>query len=145
MSRSKNASARFLALGPPSDRKAFTITIRAFALAGKLGDRLTLIGYGHHRRRLEKWATALGIDQIVTFAEPDHRHVPDCGTYDAAILLSQRGERHVGILLDGLAKGLRVISMSQDASIIELLRDRPLGAAIVAGNVLAVSSAMLTV
>ncbi|KQU56043.1 hypothetical protein ASG67_08225 [Sphingomonas sp. Leaf339] len=68
-----------------SDRKAFIIAIRAFALAGKLGDHLTVIGYGPHRRCLKKWAVMLGIDAIMTFAEADFSGVADLTAYDVVI------------------------------------------------------------
>lgn len=142
--RFENVQIRYLALGTPSDRKAFTTAIRAFALAGRWGDHLTLIGYGRHRRRLEKWSAALRIDAVVTFAEADWQHTADLSCYDTVILLSQCDERNFSLMQEVRRRGLRIISMSRDANIVELIRNRELGFSIAAGDVLALSHAMLT-
>ena len=143
-SRSAHASIRYLAIGTPADRKAFTTAIRAFALAGKLGDSLTLIGYGRHRRRLEKWSTALGIDATVAFADPQSGLVFDPDGRDRVILLSPRDERQTGLLPEILAKGLSVISMSRDLETVSFIRDRKLGSSIGAADALGLGHAMLS-
>lgn len=77
---------RFGAFGTPRDGKSFTTAVRAFALAGRLGDRLLLNVYGPRRPRLLKWATALGLDRTVDFVE-GAGDIGD-GAIDVLILLS---------------------------------------------------------
>lgn len=84
------------------------------------------------------------IDAVVTFAEADWQHTPDLSCYDTAILLSQYDTRHISLILEASRRRLRVISMSLDASIVGLIRNRELGSSIAAGGVLALSHAMLT-
>ena len=143
-SRSEHSPIRYLALGTPSDRKAFTTAIRAFALAGKLGDSLTLIGYGRHRRRLEKWSTALRMGAIVTFSQHDCHRAPDPSAFDCVILLPSCDERQIGVVADILAKGLRVISMSQEPEVINFIRDRKLGLSIGSADAMILNHAMLS-
>jgi hypothetical protein len=80
----------YLVLGSPADRRAFALSIQAFDLAGRLGDRLTLVGYGRYQRRLQRWSTALGIDAAVAFAAAEQGPAIDCSAFDVTIILSQR-------------------------------------------------------
>ncbi len=84
---------RYLAVGKAGDRRGYVTAIRAFALSGKLGDHLTMIGYGRHRRRLEHWARALGVDAIVAFLSVDLPPNLDVSVFDAVILVSYEPER----------------------------------------------------
>lgn len=84
---------RYLAVGKAGDRRGYVTAIRAFALSGKLGDRLTMIGYGRHRRRLEHWARALGVDAIVAFLSADLPPNLDVSVFDAVILVSYEPDR----------------------------------------------------
>ena len=140
----EDAPIRYLALGTPSDRKAFTVAIRAFALAGRWGDHLTLIGYGRHRRALEKWSVALRTEAVVTFAEPYGQHVPNIGAYDVAIILSRPDKSQISLILEALSHALRIILMGQDTDTAEIFRARGLSVSVAAGDVLALSHAMLT-
>ena len=79
----------FLVLGSPGDGKAFTCAVRAFALAGRLGDHLILVGYGQRRRSLEKWVRALRIERAVTFAGAAVSPTIDTAGCDVAIVISQ--------------------------------------------------------
>lgn len=103
----------YLVLGSPADRKAFSVTIRAFALAGRLGDRLTLVGYGCHRHRLERWSIALGIDAMVSFAGAEQEYTVDYSLFDVAIILPQRQhDREHRANLDLLPDGKMVIAQT---------------------------------
>jgi hypothetical protein len=52
-----------------------------------------MIGYGRHRRRLERWARALGVDAIVAFSSVDLPPNLDVSVFDAVILVSYEPER----------------------------------------------------
>lgn len=79
----------FGAVGNPGDGKAFVTVIRAFALVGRLGDRLLVQGCGGRRSRLIKWAKALRVDGIVTFVDGDDQAA--VLSTSATILLSITG------------------------------------------------------
>jgi glycosyltransferase involved in cell wall biosynthesis len=99
----------YLAIGKPGDRRGYVTAIRAFALSGKLGDRLTMIGYGRHRRRLEHWARTLGIDAIVAFSSADLPPNLDVSLFDALILVSYQPERLSSLVRTAVELDLAVV------------------------------------
>lgn len=135
-----NAPVRFAAFGKAGDGKLFTTAIRAFALAGKLGDRLVLHGFGRRRPRLVKWATALGVDAVVDFAD----HAGDLAplVIDVAIFLSAPDPEWQSTWSSRCRADMRVIGLvpRRSGGRLPALVDR----AVPAGDVLALSTAMLS-
>ncbi|MEA1085004.1 hypothetical protein SFC76_12105 [Sphingomonas sp. CD22] len=111
---SRNAPMVFLVVGRLNDRKGYTAAIRAFALAGRLGDRLTLRGYGRHRWRLERWAKALGIDAVVTFHEPNRALAIDLLGVDVVISVSHDPRSLSPLILSALARDVTIIAANED-------------------------------
>jgi len=115
--RSRRDPVNYLVLGGRDDRKGYTTAVRAFALAGKLGDHLILIGYGKQRRRLEAWARSLGIDATVTFRHPDVGEQIDLTGVDVVIVVSH-ASRHISrVIMPALAKGVRIICSDRNGQI----------------------------
>ncbi|WP_126053259.1 hypothetical protein [Sphingomonas sp. S-NIH.Pt1_0416] len=139
-SKRTGSSRSFLVVGTPRNRAEFTTVIRAFALAGRWGDRLTLVGYGQHRRRLEKWATALRIDAVVTFAEAD----AGCSVvgHDVVILISPH-PKSIRLVLHALLDGMGVLATSDNLAAVQLLSGGGLGLVFPPRDVSALSHAML--
>lgn len=144
--RPSTLSARrsYVLLGNPNDPKSFVQGVRAFALAGRLGDRLTIVGYGKLRVRLQKWGRALHVDNVIDFASPAADPLIELRKHDVLILPS-RDPGVPNALLYALAGGLRVIASDTDASVRSLLDDGALGALAPWDSVVALSHAMLTV
>ncbi len=79
----------YIVIGDGDDGKAFVVAVRAFALAGHLGDHLTILGYGQSRRRLERWARTLALEDKVTFGDAAAPKCLSVENYDVAILVFQ--------------------------------------------------------
>jgi len=107
----------------PGDRRGFTTAIRAFALGGKLGDRLTLVGFGRHKRRLERWAKALGVDAIVVFSEavPGECLKPDM--FDVVLFVSGNHASLSVLATTAIMRGLNVIVPEINAGSVQNLPD----------------------
>lgn len=136
----------FLVIGTPGDRKGFTTAIRAFALAGRRGDRLTISGYGPYRARLEKWTVALSIECKVSFADarPCSGQSEAIGSHDVAIILSRNADafdacRHA------LLAGRAVLAPDRNEALAMLLAESGSGMVFPSGDVTALSLAMLRV
>ncbi|MCU6456090.1 hypothetical protein LPN01_18585 [Sphingomonas sp. A2-49] len=111
---------RYLAVGGAGDRRGYVTAIRAFALSGKRGDRLTMIGYGRHRRRLEHWAKALGIDAIVAFSSVDLPPNLDVSLFDALILVSYEPERLSSLVRTAAELDLAVVVPDDHADVLAI-------------------------
>ncbi|MGU3317460.1 glycosyltransferase [Sphingomonas sp. M6A6_1c] len=120
---SRNAPMVFLVVGRLNDRKGYTAAIRAFALAGRLGDRLTLRGYGRHRWRLERWAEALGIDAVVTFHEPNRALAIDLLGVDVVISVSHDPRFLSPLILSALARDVTIIAANENEKARNLFRN----------------------
>lgn len=140
--RLRNAPMVILVLGRPFDRKGYTAAIRAFALAGRLGDRLTLIGYGRHRRRLERWAKALGIDAVVTFHEPNRALPTDLLGVDVVIFVSHDPQFLSPLILSALARDVTIIAAYEDEKTRSILKEHKFVNLVNSRDVIALSSAI---
>jgi len=132
----------FVVLGEPEDRSAFIDTIRAFALANRIGDRLTISGYGKHRRRLQNWVSALRIEHAVVFDDPIAADPPAFSAHDVAIILFRRPER-TGASLQALLAGLRVVAFDRDPTVAMLFADGELGSLVPVGDRIALTYGLL--
>ena len=136
------APRRYVAVGRLVSQKDFVTMIRAFALARRLGDHLTIIGDGPERNRLERWARALRIEHAVTFVG----HLPNAAArivdFDT-LLLSSRYEGVPAVMIEGLVSGLRIVSTDCGVGVRSLLDDGALGRIADRGDVAAFSAAML--
>lgn len=117
---------QFVAVGRLVKQKNFDMMLRAFASAGHPGDRLTILGEGPCRARLEALVEELGIGGRVSMPG----HVPDPAAMLPAfdiLLLSSFYEGVPAAILEALAAGLPIIATDCCASMRALLRDGRLG------------------
>lgn len=77
----------FVATGTPANGSGFITVIRAFALCGKLGDRLLVQGSGKRRSRLVKWVNALRIEDAVYFTDGDDQDLQMAASATIALSL----------------------------------------------------------
>jgi glycosyltransferase involved in cell wall biosynthesis len=142
--RIPSSHTSYVLLGNSNDPKSFVQGVRAFALAGRLGDRLTIIGYGGLRARLEKWGRALHVDNVIDFAPPSRDPLEELEKHDV-LMLPSRDPGVPNAMVHALAAGLGVIGSDTDAGVRALLDDGALGALAVWGDVVSLSHAMLSV
>lgn len=116
----------FVAVGRLVRQKNLELMLRAFARARHAGDRLTILGEGPCRARLEALAAELGIRDRLSMPG----HVPDPAAllrrFDI-LLLSSDYEGVPSAILEALAAGLPIVATDCSASMRTLLREGKLG------------------
>lgn len=108
----QRAALSIAVIGDYRDRAAFIDTIRALALVKRFGDRLTLVGYGRHRRCLKKWAAALQVDHLVRFGSSPGRD-PACDHGHDAVVTFDHSPHAITLSVQGavtarIARGDRI-------------------------------------
>ncbi len=133
------AGRLFLAVGRLVRQKRFDLLIDAFALGGRPGDRLAIIGEGPWRRRLDARAARRGL--AGRFLLPGHvgNLVPWFAHADAFVLSSDY-EGLPAVLVEALAAGLPVISTRSSPGVSALLDG--LGRLVEAGDVPGLAAAI---
>ncbi|WP_037534676.1 hypothetical protein [Sphingomonas sp. RIT328] len=76
-----------------------------------------MIGYGRHRRRLEHWARALGVDAIVSFSSVDLPPYLDVSLFDAVILVSYEPELLSSLVRSAAGLDLAVVFPGDHADV----------------------------
>lgn len=100
---------RYVAAGRLAPQKNFAMMLRAFAVASRAEDTLTIAGDGPERTRLEALAQQLGIAERVIFV--GHVGAIDPLLEEAdALLLSSDYEGLPGVVVEALAAGLPVLA-----------------------------------
>lgn len=124
--RQRVAGRRLLAIGRLVKQKNFALLLRAFARACGPGDRLTIIGEGPERSKLERLAATLGISTRVKF--PGHVNPVDPYLSNAdTLVISSDYEGVPAALIEALAAGLPVIATNCCVSMPWLLDQGALG------------------
>lgn len=123
----------FVAVGRLVKQKNFELMLRAFASASHSGDRLTILGEGPVRGRLEALAVELGIRERLSMPG----HVPDPAAmlrrFDI-LLLSSDYEGVPAAILEALAAGLPIIATDCSASMRTLLQHGRFGQIVERGD-----------
>lgn len=118
--RDLGASCHFVAVGRLVAQKNFPLLLRAFARAFRFGDRLTIIGDGPERERLERLVQGLAITSRVQFT--GHLDSPDAWLERGdCLLLSSDYEGVPAVVLEAIAAGLPVIATECSTSMSALL------------------------
>lgn len=124
---------RFIAVGRLAPQKNVALMLRAFARGGMPGDRLTVVGDGPERAKLEVLARRLGIGERVDFAG----YLPDPATIlpqHDILLLSSNYEGVPAVVLEALAARLAIVATDCSRSMATLLRDGALGTLVPVGD-----------
>jgi glycosyltransferase involved in cell wall biosynthesis len=131
--RPKGDGRRFVAVGRLAPQKNVALMLRAFERGRQPDDRLTIIGDGPERRRLEVLASRLGLGEAVAFrgyvSEPAEI-LPD---FDI-LLLSSNYEGVPAVILEALAARLLIIATDCSRSMAALLREGLLGELVPVGD-----------
>ena len=136
------ASGRqFVAVGRLAPQKNLSLMLRAFARGRREGDRLTLIGDGPERPRLEALAELLGIGRNVEFRGYVANPALLLPAFDI-LLLSSTYEGVPAVILEALAARLPIIATDCSRSMPALLRDGALGMLIDVGDEIAFADAI---
>lgn len=99
----------FVAVGRLAPQKNLSLMLRAFRKGRRPGDRLTIVGDGPERRKLEKLIGRLGLVGCVSLV--GYRANPALFLADFDILLlSSNYEGVPAVILEALAAGLSIIS-----------------------------------
>lgn len=99
----------FLGVGRLAPQKNFALLISAFAQIARHDDRLTIVGEGDERARLEALATSLGVSDRVSMPG----YTSDLDSYFAqadALVLSSDFEGLGIVVIEALAAGLPVVA-----------------------------------
>lgn len=127
---------RYVAVGRLVAQKDTATLIAAFAHAALPADRLTIIGDGPLRARLEQQSERLGIAGQVAFLG----HVPDAAAVmrdQDVLLMSSRYEGVPAVLVEALAGGLKIVATDCGSGVRSVLGDGRLGLIVAQGDVAA--------
>lgn len=132
---------RFVAVGRLVPQKNFALLLRAFAAAAKPDDQLLILGEGPQRKRLERLAAKLGIEDRV--AMPGHvASVRDVLRSADLFVSSSNFEGLPGVVLEALAAGLPIVATDCSACMDYLLGYGKLGRLVPIRDVAALAQAM---
>ncbi len=124
---------RFVAVGRLAPQKNIALMLRAFQRGSGAADRLTLIGDGPERARLEALAVRLGLADRVEFRGylPDPADIlPEFDT----LLLSSDYEGVPAVILEALAAGLTIVATDCSRAMAGLLGHGRLGELVRVGD-----------
>lgn len=142
--RRKPTEPHFLAIGRLAGQKNFPLLLEAFAQCRVPGARLTILGEGPERARLERLAAKLGIAERL--AMPGHcaDTLPWLRDADALVMASDY-EGVPAVILEALAAGLSVASTDCSVSMAGLLGEGRFGQLVPVGDAAALGRAMAQV
>jgi glycosyltransferase involved in cell wall biosynthesis len=130
----RRAGTRYIAVGRLVAQKDPVMLVAAFAQAARPADRLTIVGDGPLRARVEQQAARLGIAGQVAFLG----HVPHAAAVmrdQDVLLLSSRYEGVPAVLIEALAAGLGIVSTDCGSGVRSVLGDGRLGLIVAQGEV----------
>lgn len=110
---------RFLAVGRLEPQKNFPLLLRAFARAKAPNDRLTILGEGKERTKLEATIAELGLQAQVTL--PGHGPVPPALASHDVFVLSSAYEGVPAVIIEALAAGMPVVATNCSISMPSLI------------------------
>ncbi|MBN8484652.1 MAG: glycosyltransferase [Sphingomonadales bacterium] len=131
----------YIAVGRLAGQKNFPLLLRAFARLDDPAARLTILGEGAERPRLERLARELGIADRLSLPG----HVADPLPYLAeasAFVLSSDYEGVPAVVIEALAAGLPLVATRCSVSMPGLLRDGAFGPLVDVGDEAGFASAM---
>ena len=132
---------RFVAIGRLTRQKNFSVLLRAFAAMAEPDDRLLILGEGPQRRRLERLAARLSIDEQVGL--PGHvGSVAEVLRSADVFVSSSNYEGLPGVVVEALAAGLPIVATDCSACMDHLLGYGELGQLVPIRDVAALATAM---
>jgi glycosyltransferase involved in cell wall biosynthesis len=110
---------RYLAIGRLQPQKNLPLLLKAFARIAAADDRLTILGEGSERSRLEAMIAALGLQAQVSL--PGHGPVPPALAGHDVLVLSSAYEGVPAVVIEALAAGLPVVATRCSVSMPSLI------------------------
>ena len=142
--RASGVGTRYLAVGRLVHQKDHATMLAAFADAAGADDRLTVVGDGPLRARLERQSVRLGIAGRVAFVG----HLPHAAAamrdHDV-LLLSSRYEGLPAVLVEALAAGMRIVATDCGPGVHALLGGGRVGRLVAPDDAAAFAGAMAAV
>ncbi|PZU09745.1 glycosyltransferase [Sphingomonas sp.] len=135
---------RFLAVGRLAPQKNIALMLRAFARGAAATDRLTIIGEGGERQKLEQLTRRLGLGGCVEFLGYVAEPALLMRQYDV-LLLSSDYEGVPAVVLEALAADIAVIATDCSRSMADLLVGGQLGELVRVGDERAFAGAVARV
>lgn len=137
-----HAGRRYVAVGRLVPQKNFPLLINAFKRLAGPDDRLTIVGEGSERGRLERQITVLGLDAQIDLV--GHQSTIDSYLAAAdALVLSSDYEGLGIVVIEALAAGLPVVATDCSPNIALLLDG--VGRRVPTGDVAALADAMVAI
>ncbi len=132
------AARHFVGVGRLAGQKNWPLLIDAFAKAANPDDRLTIVGEGPERARLERRIARAGLTGRVSL--PGHCAVPPALAAADVFVLSSDYEGVPAVVIEALASGLPVVATDCSVSMRRLVAD--FGELVPVGNSAALAAAM---
>lgn len=131
----------FLAIGRLAAQKNLPLLLRAFVRISDPAARLTILGEGAERQRLERLVDKLGIADRVTL--PGHISDPTPWLAAAsALVISSDYEGVPAVIIEALAAGLPVVTTDCSVSMPSLISHGDYGMLVPVGDEIALAAAM---
>jgi len=137
----KDAPTHYLAIGRLAAQKNVPLLIRAFARIARGADRLTILGEGGERAKVEREIAACGVRDRVTL----EGHVSDTGPWlrrANVFALSSDYEGVPAVIAEALASGLPIVATDCSVSMGDMLGGGRFGALVPVGDEAALAAAL---
>lgn len=137
----KDAATHFIAVGRLALQKNFPLLVRAFARIARGDDRLTILGEGGERAKIEREIARLAIGSRVTLAG----HVSDTQPWLArahVFAMSSDYEGVPAVIAEALAAGLRIVATDCSVSMGDMLDYGRLGTLVPTGDEASLAAAL---
>lgn len=142
--RAPHAGRFFLAAGRLTRQKNFALLIKAFGLIARPDDRLTILGEGSERGRLERCIADLGLCTQIEL--PGYVGKLDRWMADSDVfVLSSDYEGVPAVIAEALAAGIAIVATDCSVSMTDMLDGGRLGTLVPVGDTAALAAAMDTV
>lgn len=141
MREGDDAPTHFLAVGRLAPQKNVPLLVRAFARIAKGDDRLTILGEGGERVKIEREIDRLGIGARIELVG----HVSDTAPWFRrahVFALSSDYEGVPAVVAEALAAGLMIVATDCSVSMKDMLGDGRLGALVPVGDETALADAL---
>lgn len=134
----------FLAVGRLAEQKNLPLMIRAFAEGTPSHARLTILGDGPERSKIESLINRYGVAKRVRLIG----YVPDTSHWfrsSTALLLSSHYEGVPAVIIEALAAGLPILATNCSSAMAHLLGHGRFGQLVPSGNAAAFTDALSTI
>ena len=139
---STRSGRRFLAIGRLSPQKNFALALTAFARFATVDDRLTILGEGPERPRLEALARELGIVGQIALPGFDRDVAARLAEHDVFVLSSDY-EGVPAVIVDALVAGIAIVATDCSVSMSDLLGEGQFGTLVRVGDAVVLADAMV--